>query len=166
LPSYIVKPTNRILAGPPDAQGKIIEGEVGANATLVKMLPGRFVVYDAAEGDFKESGAVADTVVGILEVRSGRALTDAPTAIGDPISIIPVGSGAWVVVTLVKAGAAVTVGDPLVAVADGKASKQAVGAMGGQGTVVARALTNGDPTSADVTVLAELSSSAEPAAAT
>jgi len=164
MPSYMVKPANRILSGPVEAQGKIIEGKVGANATPAKMVPGRFVEYDAAEGSFKECGAKSDVCVGIIEVRSGKLLADTH-AVGDPVSIIPRNSEAQVVVTLVSGGAAVTVGDPLVTAADGKAAKQAVGAMGAQGSVVAHALTNGDPAAADVTILAALSSSAEPAAA-
>ena len=165
MPQYLVKPSNRILVGPSRAQEEIIEMEVGANATAAKMIPGRFVIYDAAEGAVKEAGAATDVAIGVIEVRSGKLVTD-QHAVGDPVSIIPRHSGAWVVVTLVSGGPAVTVGDPLVCAADGKLTKQVVGAMGAQGSVVAHALTNGDPTSADVTIIAALSSDAEPAAAT
>ena len=165
MPSYLVRPTNRILAGPSGAQEQIIEMKVGAAATVAEMVAGRLVIYDAAAGSVKETGALADNVLGVIEVRSGKLLTDTH-AVASPVSVIPRHSGAWVVLTLIKAGAAVLPGDPLVSGLLGKAQKQAAGAMGGQGTVIAHALEAVDPTASDLPCLCALSSSAEPAAAT
>jgi len=164
MPSYLVRPTNRVLAGPSGAQEQIIEMKVGANATVAEMVPTALVIYDAVAGSVKEAGALANNVLGVIEVRSGKLLTDT-YAVGAPVSVIPRHSGAWVVLTLVKAGAAVLPGDPIVSGADGKAQKQAVGVMGAQGSVVAHALEAVDPTGSDLPCLCALSSSAEPAAA-
>jgi len=162
MPQYMVKPANRILVGPGNAE--IVEMKVGANATATKMVAGRFVVYDAADGAVKEAGSKADDVIGVIEVRSGKLLTDTH-AIGDPVSIIRRGTGARVVVTLASGGASVVMGDALVISADGKLAKQAVGAMGAQGTVVAMALESADPSAGDKTIIAELQAGREPAAA-
>jgi len=164
MPQYApsIKPVNRILQSPPDVE--ILEMEVGANATAAKMLPGRLVIDDTTDGDVKEAGANADNVIGVIEVQSGMLLAD-NYAVGDPISIIPRHSGARVLLTLVSGSGAVSPGDPLVSAADGKAALQAVGAMGAQGTVIAHALASEDPSAADKTVVAVLSSAAEPAAA-
>jgi hypothetical protein len=157
----LVKPVNRILSGPPV---ETVEMIVGAAATALKMLPGRFVVYDAADNAVKEAGAKADDVMGILEVTGSMKITD-NYAVGEPCRVIPLVPGTRVMCTLVTGGAAVVMGDKLVTAADGKAAKLAVGAMGGQGTVVAKVLLAEDPTSADKTCLVELVSGAEPAAA-
>jgi hypothetical protein len=164
MPAYMVKPTNRILAGPSGAQEQIIEMKVGAAATPAKMVAGRLVIYDAAAGSVKESGSKSDSVIGVIEVRSGKLLADTH-AVADPVSIIPRTSGAWVVLTLVKAGAAVTPGDPIVSDIDGKAAKQLVGAVGAQGSVVAHALEAVDPTNAEATCLCALTGGAETKAA-
>jgi len=162
MPSYMVKPTNRILVGP--ANTEIVEMKIGANATAAQMVPGRFVIYDAATGSVKEAGAKADDVFGVLEIKSGMKLSD-NYAVADPCNVIRRSQGARVLITLLSGGAAVVPGDRIVTAGNGKGAKQAVGAMGAQGTVVAIALTDGDPSAADVTIVAELTGGAEPAAA-
>lgn len=139
--------------------------EVGANATAAKMLPGRFVIDDTIDGDVKESGAKADNCIGVLEVKSDMQLAD-NYAVGDLANVISRHENARVMILLVSGGAAVAPGDPIVTAADGKGAKQAVGAMGAQGTVVAHALETQDPSSGpDKWCLVVLSDSAEPAAA-
>ena len=162
MPQYLVKPVNRIYAGGGD--GETIEMEVGANATAAKMLPGRWVVYDAADGAVKEAGAKAGDVMGIIEVDPAKTLTDA-YAVGDPIRIIPLKSGTRVMCTLASGGAAVVMGDSVVTAADGKTSKIAVGAFGTQGTIVGKVLLGEDPSLADKTCLVEITGGKEAAAA-
>lgn len=158
-----VRPVNRILQGP--AKTEIWEMEVGANATAAQMVPGRFVIHDTTDGDVKEAGAKADNVIGVLEVKSDMQLADA-YAVGDICNVIPRHENARVMVLLISGGGAVAPGSPLVTAANGKAALQAVGAMGGQGTVVAHSLETQDPSSGpDTWCLAVLSDSAEPAAA-
>ena len=162
MPQYLVKPVNRVYAGGGD--GETIQMEVGANATAVKMLPGRWVVYDAADGAVKEAGAKAQDVMGIIEVDPGKKLTD-NYAVGDPIRIIPLKSGARVMCTLVSGGGAVVMGDSIVTAADGKSNKIAVGALGTQGTIVGKVLLAEDPAAADKTCLVEMVGGKEAAAA-
>lgn len=161
MPQYVLKPVNRILAGP---HVETVEMKIGANATAAKMLPGRFVIYDAADGCVKEAVAKADDVMGILEVTGSMTLTTA-YAVADPCRVIPLVSGTRVMCTLVSGSAAVVPGDKIVTAADGKAAKLGVAAMGSQGTPVAKVLLAEDPAAADKTCLVELISSAEPAAA-
>lgn len=161
MPQGFVKPTNRILHGPSYVEPT--EFEIGANATAAKCVPGRLVIDDTTDGDVKEAGANADNILGVLEVDAGMAITDA-YAVGDPCRVITT-IGARVVLTLVTGGAAVAPGDPIVSAADGKASKQAVGAMGAQGMVVAHALETQDPSAADKACLCRLALVSEPAAA-
>jgi len=155
------KPTNRILSGPEWVE--ITEWEVGANATAAQMVPGRFVIDDTTDGDVKEAGAKADNVLGVLEVNSGMLVTDA-YAVGDACNVIMM-PGARVVLTFTSGGGAVSPGDCLVTVANGKVEKQGVGAMGGQGSVVARALETGAAQVADLELLCVLVMGCEPAAA-
>lgn len=164
MPQWLAsaKPTNRILQGPPDTP--LLDVEIGANATAADMVPGRIVIHDAIDGDVKEAAAKARNPIGVLEVKSGMLVTDA-YAVGDDAVIIPRSSGARVVLTLITGSVAVAPGDSVVTAANGKAAKQAVGGAGLQGTVVAHALETQDPTSADKACLCELSSSAEPEAA-
>lgn len=157
MPQYLVKPSNRIAAG----ENKFIEMEVGANATAAKMLPGRLVIDDTTDGDVKECGAAADNVIGALEKDVDSLITDA-YAVGDQAIIITHG---YAVLTLVSGSAAVSPGDAIVSAADGKAAKQAVGAMGAQGSVVAIAMESQDPAAADKTCLCLLVHGREPAAA-
>ena len=158
MPKGLVKPSNCIAAG----ENKFVEAEVGANATAAKMLPGRFVIHDAADGDVKEAGANADNALGVLAKKPEELKTTA-YAVGDACLLITEG---YAVITLVSGSAAVAPGDPIVTAADGKGAKQAVGAMGAQGSVVAKAQETVDPAAADKECLVKLSlQSAEPAAA-
>ena len=160
MPQGLTQPSNAILvAGTPVYR----EVEIGANATAAKMLPGRLVIHDATDGDVKEAAANADTILGVLDVEAESLITDA-YAVGDQARIIT-NPGVSVVLTLVSGGAAVAPGDPVVSAADGKAAKQAVGAMGAQGMVVGDAQETQDPSSADKKCIVKLTFSAEPAAA-
>ena len=157
-----VKPINRILVG--DYNVPLLDMEVGANATAAKMVPGRLVIHDTTDGDVKEAGVKADNVLGVIEVQAGKLVTDSHS-VGANVKVIPLSSQAFVVLTLVSGGAAVAPGDPIVSAADGKAAKQAVGAMGSQGSVVAHAWETANPSGSDVTCIAQLVPGAEPAAA-
>ena len=157
MPQYLVKPANQvIIAGDPLK----VEVEIGANATEAKMLPGRLVIHDTNDGDVKESGAKAVNVLGFLDVAPDKLESD-NYEVGDQAMLV-VGE-CFAKLTLL-ASENVSPGDALVAAADGKLAKQAVGAMGGQGTVYAHALE-----SSNVTVDAEIAvhwhKTAEPAAA-
>jgi hypothetical protein len=157
MPQAIVKPANQIVVfGDPLA----VEMEVGANATVAKMLPGRVVIFDDADQTVKEAGAAADNVVGFLEVKPNKTKTDAP-AVGDQVTVV---IGECLAVLTLLASENVTRGDPLVTAADGKLAKQAVGAMGGQGSVVAYAWESSNVTT-DAEILVLWRPSAEPAAA-
>jgi hypothetical protein len=154
------KPVNRILSGPEWVE--ITEWEVGANATAAQMVPGRFVIDDTTDGDVKEAGAKADNVLGVLEVNSSMLVTDA-YAVGDACNVIMM-PGARVVLIYASGGAAISPGDCLVTAANGKVVKQAVGAMGAQGSVVARALESDAGGDGDSRILAVLVMGCEPAA--
>ena len=60
MPQGIVKPSNQIVAA---GDPLTVEMEVGANATPAKMLPGRVVIFDAADQTVKEAGAKASVEV-------------------------------------------------------------------------------------------------------
>jgi hypothetical protein len=157
MPQGIVKPTNQIIAS---GKPLIVEMEVGANATPAKMLPGRVVIFDDVDSTVKEAGAKADNVVGFLEVAPDKKKSD-NHAVGDQCKVVV---GECVALLTLLASENVTRGDPLVTAADGKLAKQAVGAMGGQGSVVAYAWESSNVT-VDVEVLVLWRPSAEPAAA-
>lgn len=157
MPQAIVKPSNQIVAfGNPLS----VEMEIGANATVAKVVPGRVVIFDDADQTVKEAAAAADNVVGFIEVSPDGTKTTQP-AVGDQVPIV---IGECLAVLTLLANESVTRGDPLVTAADGKLAKQAVGAMGAQGSVVAHAWeTSNVATDAEILVLWH--PSAEPAAA-
>ncbi len=157
MPQGIVKPLNQIVAsGDPLA----VEMEVGANATAAKMLPGRVVVFDDADQTVKEAGAKANGAVGFLEVAPAKKKTDA-YAVGDQAKVVV---GECLAVLTLLANESVVRGDSLVTAADGKLAKLAVGAMGGQGGVVAEAWESSN-VATDAEILVHWKPSAEPAAA-
>jgi hypothetical protein len=157
MPQAVVKPTNQVVAyGDP----LTVEMEVGANATVAKMVPGRVVIFDDADQTVKEAGAEADNVVGFTEVKATGTKTTQP-AVGDQVPIV---IGECLAVLTLLASENVTRGDPLVTAADGKLAKQAVGAMGAQGQVVAYAWESSNVT-VDAEILVHWKPSAEPAAA-
>jgi len=132
MPQGIVKPSNQIVAyGDP----LTVEMEIGANATAAKMLPGRVVVFDDTDQTVKEAGAKAASVAGFLEVAPNKKKTDA-YAVGGQAKVVV---GECLAVLTLLANENVTRGDNLVTAADGKLAKQATGAMGAQGSVVAEA---------------------------
>jgi hypothetical protein len=156
MPQGIVKPANQvIIAGNPI----ILEMEIGANATAAKMLPGRVVIFDG-DGTVKEAGAKADNAVGFLDVAPDK-LESAAYAVGDQAKVVV---GECIAKLTLLAGENVTRGDPLVTADDGKLAKQAVGAMGAQGTVVAHALESSNVT-VDAEIVVHWNKTAEPAAA-
>jgi hypothetical protein len=159
MPQGIVKPANQIIIhGDP----VILEMEVGANATAAKMLPGNLVIFDSADSTVKEAGIKADNVIGIIDVAPDKLESDT-YAVGDQVKIIT-GPDGIIVKLRLKASENVTRGDALVAAADGQVAKQAVGAMGAQGSVIGIALESSNVTTiAEVAVL--LRQSTEPAAA-
>lgn len=160
MPQFLVKPANAIYVGGPYFP---LEVEIGANATAAKMLPGRVVIHDTTDGHVKEAGAKAANVLGVLDRKPDEKVSTA-YAVGDQAHILST-PGTRVLLTLVSGSGAVAPGDALVSAADGKCAKQAVGAMGSQGMVVAKALGTEDPAAADKTVIAELVLAPEAAAA-
>jgi len=157
LPQGIVKPSNQVVAA---GDPLTVEMEIGANATAVKMLPGRVVVFDDADQTVMEAGAEAKGEVGFLEVDGTHKKTDA-YAVGDQVRTV---LGECLAVLTLLASENVTRGDPLVTAADGKLAKQAVGAMGAQGKVVAYAWESSNVTT-DAEILVHWNPAAEPAAA-
>jgi len=152
-----VKPNNQIVAyGNPLG----VEMEVGANATEAKMLAGRVVIFDDVDQTVKEASAKAVNVVGFLEVDPAKTKTD-EHAVGDMAKVVV---GECLAVLTLLASENVTRGDPLVTANDGKLAKQAVGAMGAQGQVVANAWESSNVT-VDAEILVHWKPSAEPAAA-
>ena len=157
MPQGIVKPTNQIVAA---GEPLTVEMEVGANATAAKMLPGRVVIFDDVDQTVKEAGAKATGEVGFLEVSADHLTTDA-YAVGDQV---PVVVGECLANLTLLASENVTRGDALVCAADGKLAKQAVGAMGAQGRVVAYAWETSNVAN-DIAILVHWCPSAEAAAA-
>lgn len=157
MPQGIVKPTNQIIAS---GKPLIVEMEVGANATPAKMLPGRLVIFDDTDWSVKEAGAKANNVVGFLEVNPDK-LKSANFVVGEQVKV-PI-TDCIALLTLLAAEN-VTRGDPLVSAADGKVAKQAVGAMGGQGSVIGWAQESSNVT-VDAEILVHYHKNAEPAAA-
>jgi len=152
-----VKPSNQIVAyGDPLG----VEMEVGANATEAKMLAGRVVIFDDVDQTVKEASAKAVNVVGFLEVDPAKTKTG-EHAVGDMAKVVV---GECLAVLTLLASENVTRGDPLVTANDGKLAKQAVGAMGAQGQVVANAWESSNVT-VDAEILVHWKPSAEPAAA-
>jgi hypothetical protein len=157
MPQGIVKPINQIVAA---GDPLIVEMEVGANATEAKMLPGRVVIFDDVDQTVKEAGAKITEEAGFIEVKPDKTKTDAP-AVGDQIPIVV---GECLAVLTLLANENVTRGDPLVSAADGKLAKQAVGAMGAQGRVLAYAWESSNVTT-DAAILVHWKPDSEPAAA-
>jgi hypothetical protein len=156
MPQGIVKPTNQIVAA---GDPLTVEMEVGANATVADMLPGRVVIFDTVDQTVKEAGAKADVAVGFIEVTANKTKSVAP-AVGDQIPIV---LGECLAVLTLLASENVARGDNLVCAANGKLAKQAVGVMGAQGSCVAKAWESSNVT-ADAEILVLWHPSAEPAA--
>jgi hypothetical protein len=158
LPQGLVKPANQIIAsGDPLA----VEMQIGANATVAKMLPGRLVIFDDVDQTVKEAGAKAVGEVGVLDVVASKLKTDA-YAVGNQAPVI---IGECLLLLTLLANENVTRGDALVSAADGKVAKLAVGAMGSQGKVIGYTWESSNVTS-DAEILVHWCPSAEPAAAT
>jgi len=98
--------------------------------------------------------------VGFLEVDPANQKTTA-YAVGDQAKVV---IGECLAVLTLLASENVTRGDALVSAADGKLAKQAVGAMGEQGKVVAYSWEASNVT-ADAEILVHWCPAAEPAAA-
>jgi len=157
LPQGVVKPSNQIIAyGDP----LMVEMEIGANATAAEMKAGRVVIFDDADQTVKESGAAAANVVGFLEVDPAKTKSTA-YAVGDQAKVV---IGECLAVLTLLANESVTRGDALVTAANGKLAKQAVGAMGAQGQVVAYAWESSN-VAQDAEILVHWKPSGEPAAA-
>lgn len=158
MPQGVVKPTNQVLAL--DLGCRVIDVEIGANATEAQMVPGRGVIFDAADQTVKEAGAKADQIVGVLEVSPGKLMTDTYKR-GDQAKMI---IGHFLAAITLLASENVTRGDSLVSAANGKFAKLAVGAMGAQGGVVGKSWESSNVT-VDATILAEVTTSGADAAA-
>ena len=157
MPQGVVKPSNQIVAyGDP----LMVEVEIGANATAAQMLAGRVVIFDDADQTVKEAGAAAVNVVGFLEVDPAKKKTE-NYSVGDQAKVV---IGECLAVLTLLANESVTRGDALVTAANGKLAKQAVGAMGAQGQVVAYAWESSNEAS-DQEILVHWKPSGEPAAA-
>ncbi len=157
MPQAIVKPTNQIVAA---GDPLIIEMEIGANATVAKVVPGRVVIFDDADQTVKECAAKATGWVGVTEVSPDGTTTTQP-AVGDQVPVIV---GDCLCVLTLLANENVTRGDKLVTAADGKVAKQAVGAMGAQGNVIGCAWESSN-VAQDAAILVHFCPSGESAAA-
>jgi hypothetical protein len=157
MPQGIVKPVSQIIAS---GKPLIVEMEVGANATEVKMLPGRLVIFDNVDWSVIEAGAKADNVVGFLDVGPDKKKTDNFVR-GEQVMVVMTDC---VALLTLLASENVARGDALVSASDGKVAKQAVGALGGQGSVVGWALESSNAT-VDAEVLVHFHKTAESAAA-
>ena len=138
----------------------MVEMEIGVNATAAEMKAGRVVIFDDADQTVKESGAAAANVVGFLEVDPAKTKSTA-YAVGDQAKVV---LGECLAVLTLLANESVTRGDALVTAANGKLAKQAVGAMGAQGQVVAYAWESSN-VAQDAEILVHWKPSGEPAAA-
>jgi hypothetical protein len=118
------------------------------------------VIFDDADQTVKESGAAAANVVGFLEVDPTKTKSTA-YAVGDQTKVV---IGECLAVLTLLANESVTRGDALVTAANGKLAKQAVGAMGAQGQVVAYAWESSN-VAQDAEILVHWKPSGEPAAA-
>jgi hypothetical protein len=157
VPQGVVKPSNQAVAyGDP----LMVEMEIGANATAAEMKAGRVVIFDDADQTVKEAGAAAANVVGFLEIDPAKTKSRA-YAVGDQAKVV---IGECLAVLTLLANEAVTRGDPLVTATNGKLAKQAVGAMGEQGQVVAYAWESSN-VAEDTEILVHWKPSGEPAAA-
>ncbi len=159
MPQGIVKPANQVvIAGSPIK----LEYEIGPNATEAQMLPGRLVVYDnAALLDYKvkEAGDEADNVIGFLDVEPSELEATHYDVADQAIVVL----GECIAKLLLVAGESVAPGDWLVAAANGKVKKQAVGAMGAQGMPIGQALETSNVT-VDAEIAVHFIKCAEPAA--
>jgi hypothetical protein len=157
MPQFLVKPANQVVV-----QGNPlkVEYEVGANATEAKMLPGRLVIYDTVAHAVKEAGAKAVNVLGFLDV-AAENLEATHYEVGDQVLVV---MGECIAKLTLLASENIAPGDWLVAAADGKVAKQAVGAMGGQGMPIGQALELSNVT-VDAEILVHWIPCAEPAAA-
>ena len=140
-----VKPVDRTLQGPEFTE--LVEYEVGANATVASMVAGRLVIIDTVDGSVKEAAVGADDVLGVIEVRSGKTVTDTH-AVADPVTLIT-HAGARVVLLVSSSGAAITQGVQLSCGANGTVSVAA-------GPIVAKALESNAATTEDDRILCEL----------
>lgn len=157
MPQYLVKPASQVVvAGNPLR----LEFEIGSNATADQMLPGRLVIHDTTDGDIKEAGAAARNIIGFLDVEGGKKESD-NYAVGDQAMVVV---GECIAKLTLLANESVAPGDLLVAAANGKVAKQAVGAMGSQGMVVGQALETSD-VAQDAEILVHFWKGAEPEAA-
>ncbi len=136
MPQGYVKPANRILLDDLGGQGQVREFETGANATEAKMLPGNAVIVDTLADAVKEAGAKADSIVGVLEIGPTNNLITAYGAAAQ----CRVLQGHFIAQIRLKASENVSIESLLVSAADGQFAKLAVGAIGGQGAILAKAL--------------------------
>jgi len=136
MPQGFIKPANRVLVDDFSGQGAVREFEVGANATAAKMLPGNCVIVDTLAQNIKEAGAKADSITGVLEVGPTNKLTVA-YAVGDQARVL---QGHFIAQIRLKASENVSIESLLVSAADGQFAKLAVGVIGAQGAIIAKAL--------------------------
>lgn len=157
MPEPIVKPANQVVLGGTPLRREV---EIGANAIVAEMLPGRLVIHDVTDGHVKEAGVKARNVLGFLDVASDKKESD-NYAVGDRAMLV---EGECYAKLTLLAGEIVSPGDMLVAAANGKVAKQAVGAMGSQGQVIGQALESSNIT-VDAEIAVHFKLGSEPAAA-
>lgn len=127
MPQYLVIPTNSVLA---EGNPHIVEMEIGANATAAKMLAGRAVIYDAAAGDVKESGADAADFIGVL-MEQPDELEATAYAVGDQCKVI-IGGPCIVKMLFASAGTGCTPGTQIGCATDGKVKAYNAGSIIGK----------------------------------
>lgn len=121
MPQGLTQPNNSILVA---GQPRIQEMEV---LTTTEFCPGKLVIYDTTDYQCKAAGAAAPDVLGIADVPSDKKLTDyysesaggAVTVAFTAADQIRVLKGPIRVKVILISGETVTVGERLVAAANG-----------------------------------------------
>lgn len=121
MPQGLIQPANAILyAGQPEIQEMEVE-------TVTQFCPGKLVIVDTADYQCQVAGAAASDVLGVADVPSDQKLTlyytesagGAVTKTFTAKDQIRVLRGDIVVKVILKSGSSITVGERLVAAANG-----------------------------------------------
>jgi hypothetical protein len=129
MPQYLVIPVNGVLA---EGTPHIVEHEVGANCASsgANMIAGRAVIYDAVDGNVKESGADAADFIGVL-MEQPDELEATAYAIGDQCKVI-IGGPCIVKMLFASAATGCTPGAPIGCAALGKVKAYNAGSLIGK----------------------------------
>jgi hypothetical protein len=149
MPQYLVIPVNSVIA---QGEPHIVEMEIGAAATVADMIAGRCVIYDGIDGNVKEAGADATTLIGIL-VEQPDELEATHYDVGDQAKVI-IGGPVIVKLLFASAAAGATPGAKIGCAANGKVKAW------NAGSVVGKAMTTVAAGGPDCEILVALDSMA------